>query len=151
MDDFFGYIWIAIKSILFGGVIALQPQSATLTPKTQIFKAPPDLRLEAINDLASLHLRTNRLEQMTSDQIVMGDYRKVAERLSLTSINAFLVSDGKKICQLRFVGVGMTSTYNDAIYRCDTVHIAGMQFTGILMSSPHPIQIKAVRWQNVGK
>ncbi|MGH9439393.1 MAG: hypothetical protein ACRD22_16260, partial [Terriglobia bacterium] len=108
MNNFLGYIWIAIKSILFSGVLALQPQSATLTPRAQIFKAPPDSKLEAINDLAALHLQTNRLEQMTMSQIIMGDYRKVAERLSLNSVNAFLVSDGKKVCQLHFVGIGMT-------------------------------------------
>ena len=151
MGNFIGYMWIAIKSILFGGVIALQPQSTTLTPKAQIFKAPPGSKLEAINDLAALHLQTDRLEQMTADQIIMGDYRKVAKNLSLDSINVFLISNGKKVCQLRFSGIIMANSYNDAVYRCDSVHIAGMQFTEVVMSAPQPIQIKSVEWQNAGK
>lgn len=144
-----GYIWMAIKVLLFGGTIALQPSFATLTPKYQAFVAPSGSKIEAINELATLNLQTDELERMTMGQLTAD--KNIEEKLSLTSISAFLVSRDKKICQLKFVGFGMTEKYNDAIYRCDGRDISGMQFTAILMNSSHPIQIKSIRWKNAGK
>lgn len=146
-----GHFWIAIKVLLFGGSILLQPSFATLTPKYQAFVAPSGSKIEAINELATLNLQTDELERMKMSQLISGNFRNIADQISLTSINAFLVWNGKKICQLEFVGFGVSEANSDAIYRCDARDISGMQFSEILMSSPKPIKIKSVRWNNAGK
>lgn len=146
-----GHLLIVIKVLLFGGSIVLQPSSATLTSKYQLFMAPSGSKIEAINDLATLNLQTDELERIKMTQLISTNYKDIANHLSLTSINAFLILDGKKICQLKFVGFSVSETNNYAIYRCDDRNISGMKFSGILMGSPNPIKVKSVRWNNAGK
>lgn len=145
------YFWVAIKALVFGGSIVLQPSFATLSSKDQAFVAPPGSRIEAINDLATLTLRTDGLEQMKMNQLIGPNYMNVADELSLTSIRAFLVLDGRKVCQLRFVGFDVSETGSDAIYKCNDIDTSGMRFSEILMSSPRPVKIGSVKWNNAGK
>ncbi|MGH7239434.1 MAG: hypothetical protein ACREHG_05125 [Candidatus Saccharimonadales bacterium] len=151
MSSFLDYIWIPIKVLFFGASITLQPSSALLTQHPKVFTAPSGSKLEAINEFAALYLQTDTLDRMNKGQLIEGNIKGIANDLSLSSIEAFLVHDGKRVCQLRFVGFGISKTSKEAIYGCKGTDISGMQFSEIIMKSSQPLQVTSIVWQNSGK